>query len=413
MSSTTELNFLSKIDDLLAEGRSLNEQDDNGYTILHRAIEANQLNIVKRLLKEEVDINIKNGYGHTPLHLIVHLCAEISIDLGGFYNRQLDILDHLLEKVKDVDVKDNLERTAIHLAVLRNNPDTLKRLLEKGANINIKDKDGYTPLHLAVRDSRLSMVEFLLENDADLNVKNKEGFTAVHLSSDEAYRFVERYAENLDTIGSSSIHVLNILHSFLLKDSAKLYVTNNAGQTPISLILKIANLLYDSELDKILIENLGNKITIRQFITAGNTTKFTKLFFNKNTVSSLKLKIDKPSEVTRKLDLNILIKKQIEKEEKKLDLFNECLPINIGRLPRELKENIFFRLTEDDLKNLRLALLEEQPDSSIKGSVTDSDANLPNLKQDMLVISDPQTGNEEDMKPSSIPENSSAIVHTL
>lgn len=56
----------------------------------------------------------------------------------------------LIDKNADVNSKDKFDSTPLHLASGYNpNEELVKFLLENNANVNAKDKDGWTPLHLA------------------------------------------------------------------------------------------------------------------------------------------------------------------------------------------------------------------------------------------------------------------------
>ncbi|WP_341816884.1 ankyrin repeat domain-containing protein [Wolbachia endosymbiont (group A) of Agelastica alni] len=55
----------------LSENRfqQINEKDAAGCTILHRAAQVSDPEVIKLLIEKGVEVNIKNNYGETPLHL--------------------------------------------------------------------------------------------------------------------------------------------------------------------------------------------------------------------------------------------------------------------------------------------------------------------------------------------------------
>ncbi|OVA00869.1 Ankyrin repeat [Macleaya cordata] len=109
--------------------RSDVDRDDRGWTMLHVGARKGDLQEVKRLINEGLDVNIlawgPKSQGVTPLHLAAK---------GG------------------------------HLKVM-------DELLEHGANIDARTKGacgGWTPLHSAAKERNKEAVRFLIENGAFL-----------------------------------------------------------------------------------------------------------------------------------------------------------------------------------------------------------------------------------------------------
>ncbi|KAK6263475.1 hypothetical protein QUC31_009291 [Theobroma cacao] len=104
------------------------DRDDRGWTMLHIGARKGDLNQVKQLLNEGMDVNVAawgpKSKGVTPLHL----AAE-----GG----HLEVMDELLER---------------------------------GANIDARTKGacGWTPLHTAAKERKKEAVKFLIDNGAFL-----------------------------------------------------------------------------------------------------------------------------------------------------------------------------------------------------------------------------------------------------
>ncbi|XP_043709070.1 phytochrome-interacting ankyrin-repeat protein 2-like [Telopea speciosissima] len=107
---------------------SSTERDDRGWTLLHIGARKGDLKLVKRLLDEGMDVNVRawgsNSGGLTPLHLAAQ----------G---------DHL---------------------------QVMDELLERGANIDARTKGacGWTPLHNAAKNRSKAAIKFLIENGAFL-----------------------------------------------------------------------------------------------------------------------------------------------------------------------------------------------------------------------------------------------------
>ena len=87
------------------------------------------------------------------------------------YEGDLDLLTRLVKAGVNIEIKDDFGNCPIHLAA---NEKIVKFLLEQGADINAQDNNGCTILHMR---TGLLMIKFLLENGADIHVTNKNHLT--------------------------------------------------------------------------------------------------------------------------------------------------------------------------------------------------------------------------------------------
>ncbi len=87
-------------------------------------------------------------------------------------NGQLEIARLLIQQGANVNGRDVWGSTPLHLAV--GYPDIVDLLIASGANVNLRDGFGNTPLHLAVRQpfDALTVVQKLLKAGAAVNPKN-------------------------------------------------------------------------------------------------------------------------------------------------------------------------------------------------------------------------------------------------
>jgi ankyrin repeat protein len=83
-------------------------------------------------------------------------------------NGLLEIARQLLDQGSDVNVRDNFANTALHLAV--RHPAMVELLLARGAQVQARNAFGNTALHQAVGDRRV--VELLLAAGADPRARN-------------------------------------------------------------------------------------------------------------------------------------------------------------------------------------------------------------------------------------------------
>lgn len=123
----------------LVLGQDPNSLDESGMPLLGIAILNGDYSIIKSLIDNGADINVKMGnFDRTPLMM----CAESFI--AGPIVRLLLSNGARLE---DVDVLDN---TAFHIACSKNNISFVRETIDNIKDIEIKNNLGYTPLICAV-----------------------------------------------------------------------------------------------------------------------------------------------------------------------------------------------------------------------------------------------------------------------
>jgi cytohesin len=219
-------------------------------------------NVVQMLLKHNGDVNPKDNFGKTPLHILSES------DINDEDSHALLLLKHGAE----VNTRDKDNETPLHLAMRRehfklagillehgaganaknkngkiplhilsenriNDEDSHALLLLKhGAEVNTRDKDNETPLHLATRWVRSELAGTLLEHGADANAKNKNGKTPLHILSESQ-------------INDKDSHAL-----LLLKHGAEVNTRDKDNETPLHLAMrqehfKLAGILLEHGAD--------------------------------------------------------------------------------------------------------------------------------------------------------------------
>jgi ankyrin repeat protein len=156
--------------DLLRRGADVNAHDSLGYSLLHLAVRKADSVMVKLLLGHKcLDINRKtrDKSSFTALH---------EAAAGGCPS----MVNLLLSKEDiDMNVKDINGRTPLWWATRNNHPFIAKRLLaESGVDANAASTEGSTPLHHAVcHGSRLMMLTLLAEERLNPNICAKDGLS--------------------------------------------------------------------------------------------------------------------------------------------------------------------------------------------------------------------------------------------
>jgi ankyrin repeat protein len=167
-----------------------NIKGEYGYTSLHLAcdnINYLPLDIFKVLIETlGCDVNAQDEYNNTPLHLAFH---DFDPEEGG----DMRVLTYLLtQKDVNIHIKNNYGHTLLHIACQRINDlplDVFKLLIETmGCDVNVQDENKYVPLHLALRlfnphQGDVTILTYLFSHKSiNFNTNDEKGRNSLHLA---------------------------------------------------------------------------------------------------------------------------------------------------------------------------------------------------------------------------------------
>ncbi|MDX5496068.1 MAG: ankyrin repeat domain-containing protein [Wolbachia endosymbiont of Nomada fabriciana] len=125
--------------------KNINEKDEKGETILHKAAKMSTRKKVSFLVRKGADVNARDNKGFTPLH-------------WGALAKRLENVKELTRSGAEINaIEYGSKHTALHLACMVGAESIIKVLVKAGAAINQQSKFGCTPMY------------WLLDNE-----KNKE-----------------------------------------------------------------------------------------------------------------------------------------------------------------------------------------------------------------------------------------------
>lgn len=101
-----------------------------------------------------------------------------TIQEAAFFGNTDAIKGHIAAKT-DLNQKDAYGSTPLHIAATFGKTDIALLLIVGGANLNEISADGSTPLHTAAFFGRTNIVKALLQNNADVTIKNNYNSTAL------------------------------------------------------------------------------------------------------------------------------------------------------------------------------------------------------------------------------------------
>ncbi|UIP93210.1 ankyrin repeat domain-containing protein [Wolbachia endosymbiont of Anopheles demeilloni] len=97
----------------------------------------------------------------------------------------LDTVKFLVKNVIDINATHHFGATSLHYATSGGCLEVVKFLIEEGIDINTTDAFSWTALHYAARKGHLEIAKFLLENGANPLAKNKDKKTPLDLAVEE------------------------------------------------------------------------------------------------------------------------------------------------------------------------------------------------------------------------------------
>ncbi|EAY05832.1 ankyrin repeat protein, putative [Trichomonas vaginalis G3] len=216
---STMFNIPSLCEYFLSNGININAKDNYGETALHIAAENNGKEIAELLISHGANINEKNEIGQTALH-------------DTSWNNSKETAEVLISHGANLNEKDECGYTALHVTAFINSKETAEVLISHGANLNEKDEFGYTALHYAVLNNSKEIAEALISHGININEKNKYGETALHVTAINNYKETAEvlisHGANLnekDEFGGTALHIAIMENS---KDFAEILISHGA-----------------------------------------------------------------------------------------------------------------------------------------------------------------------------------------
>ncbi len=159
-------------DILIAAGAQVNLQDSFGNTMLHNAVQQNDVEFIlafRKKYNDFIDPTIKNNKKQTLYEEAQELHFADDLDaVGASLNYPIPRLGDGPQGALN---RDDQDRTALMFALYRGNIDEAKKYIDKGADINARDRNGFAPIHYAMLSPRpVESLKTILEKSPNVNV---------------------------------------------------------------------------------------------------------------------------------------------------------------------------------------------------------------------------------------------------
>ena len=158
--------------------------DDKDWAPIHVAVKLKRAGAIMYLLERQPsDVNLPTKSDlRPPLHLAVFGGSEVMVRL-------------LIEHGADLNSRDIYGNTALHVAVQADADSIVELLLDESRKshnqcsyVNTGNNDGWTPLHLAAHCGKTSICKILLQYGAYVDCQTKSGKTPLHWASIKSNR---------------------------------------------------------------------------------------------------------------------------------------------------------------------------------------------------------------------------------
>jgi ankyrin repeat protein len=230
----TKKNDIQTVRDLIKEKVNVNEQMPDGATALHWAVHRNDIGLVEQIINAGADVNIADQGGATALWVAVsNNIPGIVLRLlkaGANPNAALSsgetplmtasevgslvVVKALLSAKADVNSKENLKgQTALMWAAAEGHSDITNSLIDNGASIRDRSNAGFTPLHFAGLNGSLGTAQILVSMDAEVNDISHDKMSPLLLAAASGHNELTQYlleqgadANERDFRGYTALH---------------------------------------------------------------------------------------------------------------------------------------------------------------------------------------------------------------
>jgi ankyrin repeat protein len=110
-----------------------------------------------------------------------------------------EVIGKLIKLGENINTKNQFGHTALHMACLKEDVGRIKLLIENGADVNFKDGRGNSALMLAVKKMNLDLVEEIMKHKPDLTIQNNQGENALKIAT-ELYKDFSDFIEESKTL---------------------------------------------------------------------------------------------------------------------------------------------------------------------------------------------------------------------
>ena len=161
---------------LIKRDSKLASLDDKGRSALWYSADGGLEQTSAALIASgKIDLNSKDSRGHSALAQAVR-------------NGHTAIVRMLIDQGADIDIRTNAGNTLLMLAILEKNSDIAQLLLTQAIDINARNNVGDTALMLAAGSAQNEILEKLIDAGADMQLRNEEDLNAFQIANNSGHQ---------------------------------------------------------------------------------------------------------------------------------------------------------------------------------------------------------------------------------
>lgn len=157
--------------------------DRRGRSLLHWAVACKQMDILRYLVDQGIDINNEDNAGDPPIYVAV------------LFNRD-EYLDTLIARQKDNTWVTNYGTMLLQKAILNRNLRSTQRILAEGVGINSLNERGSSPLEIAQRSGAEEVADWLIAAGADKSLVRKFELKGAYMGQEDPGLTAQVFAPN-------------------------------------------------------------------------------------------------------------------------------------------------------------------------------------------------------------------------
>ena len=179
--------------------------DDNGWSVLHLAAKAGNVELFQYLIDKGSDVYRQNGDGMNCLHIAamnghLRLCKKLleicNVDLQMIDDHgwsvlhfvsedgNLELFQYLIHKVNDVYRPNGDGMNCFHIAAANGHLRLCKVLLETyKLDLQMTDDNGWSVLHLAAKAGNVELFQYLIDKGSDVYRRKRDGMNCLHIAA--------------------------------------------------------------------------------------------------------------------------------------------------------------------------------------------------------------------------------------
>lgn len=247
---------------------------DDKYTLLHKAVKENNVEIVKFLLNKGAEVDSTDDLGCTPLFYVNNLeIAKLLVEHKADFNVESDdstlpldyiasepgnyeVIKYLASKGLNVNSEsedDSRDYQNFIFNAIQSDIENVRALIECGIKLNVFDREANSPLVEALLRKEYDIAKLLLKSGVNIDVciddpSKKDSYclytatTCARNNDIEALKFLIENGGNLSILDDDNdVTVLHVaaennnveMCNFLLENKVDINITNSKGETAL------------------------------------------------------------------------------------------------------------------------------------------------------------------------------------